>query len=349
MQDNYSDIKNFIEQAKDYLKYFISNWKLILLIVIIFSISGLSYAFLKKPRFKAVFTFTLEDDKMGTGSLNGALGLASSLGLDLGSSSGGTFSGVNLIELMKSRRILEKTFLETIYFNGKSNVLGNVYTSLINLDKNLESKNYNKSQYRFSEFSKSEQLSILQDSVMMIICESILETNTLTVFQQDKKVSIITVELNSVDEIFSKLFAENLVKNISEFYIETKSKKARANVGILQKQADSIRNELNLAIAGVANNTDNTFNLNTALNIKRVPSTKRQVDVQANTAILTQLVTNLELAKVTLLKETPLIQVIDKPILPLKKKKVSKSLALLVGSFIGLFFSLTYLSLKKNY
>jgi uncharacterized protein involved in exopolysaccharide biosynthesis len=68
-----------------------------------------------------------------------------------------------------------------------------------------------------------------------------------------------------------------------------------------------------------------------------VPSAKRQIDVQANTAILTQLVTNLEMAKVTLLKETPLIQIIDKPILPLMKETVSRILCLLIGTGLGFF------------
>ena len=103
---------------------------------------------------------------------------------------------------------------------------------------------------------------------------------------------------------------------------------------IYQKQADSIRIELNNAISGVAEASDNTFNLNAALNIKRVPSSHRQVDVQANTAILTQLVTNLEMARVTLLKETPLIQIIDKPILPLKKEKLGYLKALVFGGGI---------------
>jgi hypothetical protein len=44
------------------------------------------------------------------------------------------------------------------------------------------------------------------------------------------------------------------------------------------------------------------------------------VDVQANTAILTEeLVKQTELAKVTLRKETPLIQIMNGPILPLTK------------------------------
>jgi uncharacterized protein involved in exopolysaccharide biosynthesis len=169
----------------------------------------------------------------------------------------------------------------------------------------------------------------------------------LTIAQRDKKISIITVEVNSNNELFSKVFSEQLVKNVSDFYVETKSKKARSNVAILQKQTDSIRNELNQAISGVAVSSDNTYNLNPALNVNRVPSTKKQVDVQANTAILTQLVTNLEMAKVTLMRETPLIQIIDRPTLPLKKDKPGKFKSLILGGLLAGFLSLVLLIIQR--
>jgi len=87
--------------------------------------------------------------------------------------------------------------------------------------------------------------------------------------------------------------------------------------------------------------------MNPALNIKGAPSKKKQIDVQANTAILTQLVTNLEMAKVSLRKETPLIQVIDRPILPLKKEKVGKLKSLILGGFLAGFLTVLVLIFKK--
>jgi uncharacterized protein involved in exopolysaccharide biosynthesis len=59
------------------------------------------------------------------------------------------------------------------------------------------------------------------------------------------------------------------------------------------------------------------------------------VDVQANTAILTELVKQTELAKVTLRKETPLIQVIDRPILPLPKEKIGKAKGIVFGGILA--------------
>ena len=166
-------------------------------------------------------------------------------------------------------------------------------------------------------------------------------------FQKDKKISIINIEVKSTDELFSKAFTESIAQEVSSYYIEIKSKKARQNMEILQHQTDSIRAELNGAITGVAAAADNTFGLNPAMMVRKTPGTRRQVDVQANTAILTQLVTNLEMAKVSLRKETPLIQVIDRPILPLKKEKVGKLKSLLLGSFLAGFLTILVLIFKK--
>lgn len=336
-----------IQKVKEWWHFFISQWLLIILAGMIGSGIGIAYALIKKPSYKALITFALEDEKQAGGALSGALGLASSLGIELGSGAGGAFSGSNLIELMKSRKIVQKTLLASYQENNKHLVLANTLLQITDLDKKLANKSDDFINFAFPVNANQEKLSLKQDSVLFLLYERLFEDNILSVAQKDKKVSIISVEVNSISEIFSKVFAENLVNNVSEFYIETKSKKSRNNVSILQRQADSIRNELNMAITGVAAYSDNTFNLNPALNINRVPSTRKQIDVQANTAILTQLVTNLELAKVTLMRETPLIQIIDRPRLPLKKDKPGKIKSLIIGGIIGGVLCLLYLFFKR--
>jgi hypothetical protein len=174
-----------------------------------------------------------------------------------------------------------------------------------------------------------------------------LSKTGLSVGQKDKKIAIITIEVNSTNELFSKYFTEALVKEVSDFYVTTKSKKARLNMDILERQTDSIRRELNGAITGVAVANDNTFGLNPALNVRRAPSARRQVDVQANTAILTELVKQTELAKVALRKETPLIQVIDRPILPLKKEKFGKAKGIVVGGVLAGFLIVLGLIVRR--
>ena len=174
-----------------------------------------------------------------------------------------------------------------------------------------------------------------------------LSKTGLSVGQKDKKIAIISIDVSSTSELFAKYFTEALVKEVSDFYVTTKSKKARMNMDILERQTDSIRGALNGAITGVAVANDNTFGLNPAMNVRRAPSARRQVDVQANTAILTELVKQTELAKVTVRKETPLIQVIDQPILPLKKEQFGRLKGLIVGSFLTGFLVILVLIVRK--
>jgi uncharacterized protein involved in exopolysaccharide biosynthesis len=308
----------------------------------------LTYAWLTKPSYQAVVTFALEDDKGSGGGLSGALGLASSLGIDLGTNAGGAFSGANLIELMKSRKMVQKALLSTIEIGDTKMTLGDQLLEMSKMKSKLVEKGIWKGKQFYTVNAETNQLNLQQDSVMQILHEKVTGSGgLLTVAQKDKKISIISVEVNSNHELFSKAFAETIVKEVSDFYIETKSKKAKTNVAILQKQADSIRNELNQAITGVAVSSDNTYNLNPALNVNRVPSTKKQVDVQANTAILTQLVTNLEMAKVTLMRETPLIQLIDRPTLPLKKEKLAKLKFLILGGLLAGFLAIVFLIIQR--
>ena len=113
----------------------------------------------------------------------------------------------------------------------------------------------------------------------------------------------------------------------------------------MQKQADSIRNELNIAIYGAAAKSDEVFNMNPSLNALGVPSRRKLVDVQADTKILEQIVIQLELAKVTLRKETPLIQIIDRPILPLEVEKIGKAKSILLFSFLASIISILYIAI----
>jgi hypothetical protein len=53
------------------------------------------------------------------------------------------------------------------------------------------------------------------------------------------------------------------------------------------------------------------------------------------------------MAKVTLRKETPLIQILDSPIFPLKKDKVGKLKGIVFGGFIAWFFLSLFLIAKK--
>jgi len=339
-------LKELIQKIQEWIAYLKTQWKLIIGIAALGGIIGFVYASFQKPSYLATTTFVLEEDK-GGGGLGGAMGLASSFGFDLGGGGGGLFTSSNIIELMKSRLVVEKTLLNPVQVAGKEISLADYYIQINELKEGWAKKPA-LANISFPINADRTKFSLEQDSVLQTISAG-LTKNNLVIAQKDKKVSIISLTVKTESELFSKLFCEQLLKETSDFYIETKSKKSRLNVDILQHQADSIRAELNSAITGVATASDNVYNLNPALNVKRTPSTRRQVDVQANTAILTQLVAQLELSKVSLRKETPLVQLIDRPILPLEKDKVGRLKSLVLGGFLAGFLTVLYLVFGQLY
>jgi len=336
-QNDEISLRELLEKAKEWYSYLLSQWKVIVLAGVVGAAIGLTYSIFKKPIYTATLSFALEDEKSGGGGLGSALGLASSLGIDLGGSGGGAFSGANLTELFKSRSMVEQTLMQPV-LNGNDTIsLAELYIRTQEWREKWQEKPKLKA-IQFPPLTKRKYFTREHDSIMGKMYEDLSKTS-LTVAQKDKKISIISIDVKSENESFAKAFSETLAKKVSDFYVDTKSKKARMNMAILQKQTDSIRAELNGAITGVAVANDNTFMLNPALNVNRAPSAKRQVDVQANTAILTELVKQTELAKVTLRKETPLIQVIDRPILPLPKEKFGKSKGILLGGIVAGFLT----------
>jgi hypothetical protein len=336
-------LKELIAKGKDWYAYFLLQWKIILIIGCFGGLLGLVYCIVKKPIYKAVLTFVIEDDK-SSGS-GGVLSLASQFGISLGASGGSIFEGSNLLELFKSRTMVEKALMKPVVYKGKTISLAEMYIQNNNW-REYWNKNPKFTKIQFLPNTKRIYFTRVQDSILGEMYND-LSKNSLLVEQKDKKIAIVTMEVSSTNELFSKFFCENLTNEVGLFYVATKSKKARTNMDVLTRQTDSIRRELNNAISGLATANDNTFNLNPALNVRRVPSARRQVDVQANTAILTELVKQTELAKVTVRRETPLLQVVDRPILPLKYEKTRKAKGIIVGGLIAGFIIFLGLILKR--
>lgn len=334
-------LKELLEKGKEWYVYLLSQWKIIVLAGFIGAVLGVTYSYIKKPIYTATLSFALEDEKSGGGGLGSALGLASSFGFDLGGSGGSIFSGSNLTQLFKSRQMVEKTLLTPVSVDGKQISLAEMYIQNNEWRKGWEKKP-EFAKLEFLPNANREKFTRVQDSIMGVMYTNLSQSG-LSVGQKDKKVDIISIDVASTNELFSKYFCEALAKKVSDFYIETKSKKSRENMLVLERQTDSIRRELNSAITGVAVANDNTFGLNPALNVRRAPSARRQVDVQANTAILTELVKQSEMAKVALRKDTPLIQVIDRPILPLTKERFGKAKGIVFGGIMFGFLSMLFL------
>lgn len=341
-EDDEISLKDLILNIQGWIKYLWSKWLIILVVGLLGGGIGLLLAINSKPIYIAKLNFVLEDSKSG-GGLGGLGGLAGMAGVNLGGGGGGLFQGDNILELYKSRHMLTETLLSPSGIREKE-LLVDRYIAMNELREAwagtaIEHINFDIAREKFT---------LHHDSLMGLFVNDIRK-NILNVRKPDKILSLIEVEVKAVDESFSKLFTENLVQKVSSFYVDGRTQKSKENLNILQHQVDSVRRELNLAIGGVAASTDANPNANPARQVLRVGSAQRQVDVQANQAILTELVRSLELAKVSLRKDAPLIQIVDSPILPLEQEDLGKAKAIIVGGVIAGFLVLLILIGVKIY
>jgi hypothetical protein len=336
-------VKEVADRIKAGFRYLASKWLFIFIAAFLGGLIGAAYSYLKKPLYKASTNFVLDDgDKVG--GLSQYAGLASIVGMDVGGGgSGGIFQGDNIFELYRSRKMVQKALLSSVSYNNKQELLIDRY---LTIKKSRE--NWKKPELKKINFSLNREgtFSRLQDSVIAKVVEDI-DKNFLTVSKPDKKLNIIQIDVNAPEETFAKDFNDQLVKMVNDFYVQTKTKKANDNLLILQHQTDSVKNVLNGALYQSVAIADATPNLNITRQILRAPAQRSQFNAEANKAILVQLVQNLELAKISLRKETPLIQVIDTPIYPLPIEKLSAVKGIVIGIFLASFFSAVFLVIRK--
>lgn len=340
--------RNLILKVESWLHYIASKWATILVLSLVGAVTGYVVSRVKKPVFVAASTFVIEDTEKMSG-LGQFAGLASIVGLDLSlSDAGGIFQGDNILELYKSNSMIEKTLLTEVDNQGKKEVLVNRFIEFNKLREKwadrpeLKNLKFNPAKDSLDHSSNSR----LRDSVLSTIVK-VVAGDYLTIEKPDKQLNIIKAEVRAPDEFFAKAFDEQIVKNVNDFYIQTKTIKAAQNVRLLQHKTDSIRMEMNGArytpAAGSA--TENRIDLSGPLaSIQR-----SQFASQTNWAILSELVKNLELSKITLQKQIPLIQLIDRPKFPLENDAISPVTASVIGFFSFGFLTIVWLWLRRLY
>lgn len=342
---SFSDIMNYVKSGLSYLK---SKYLILLVVAMLGASIGFLKARLTKPTYTASITYVIEGQP--SGGSGGFGGLASQFGFNIGgggASGAGIFTPGNLVELMKSRVLLESVLISSATIDGKTKSLAEFYVDI----KELRKAKWNKAavfpdSLLFPVDSNPSLFSVTQNGLMAYLVSRIGE-NDLLIKPKNKVSSISVMSFTSENEQFSFIMLQTVIKKLTELYVSTKIKKAKQNVELLQYQVDSVRRELNNSLSSTARANDETFNLNPALNIKKVTSSKKQIDVQTNTSILSQLVQNLEVSKMTLMQETPLIQIIDEPRFPLSVTIPSRLKLMIIFSVILIVLTSTILLFRR--
>jgi uncharacterized protein involved in exopolysaccharide biosynthesis len=342
----YPELKVLVGQ---FFKYALSQYKLFLIVCTITAALGLVYGKLQPHTYKATSTFIVEDK---SGSRGGGLsGLASQFGIDVGGLTGGgagLFDGDNILEILKSRAIIEKVLLTKIQEDipQKNTTLAEFYLSFSALGDKLNSKDISIKSLNFSSIDEKSKHSLIQDSVLYLIYKEL--DKGIIVEKKNKKSTIITLEASSSNPIFAKIFSENLLKKTSDMYIDIKTGNLSRSIERIQRKADSLESSLT-GIYKKSFEIDNTLkllNANTGIKLNTSSSEAATRDKTVSNTLYGEVVKNLETLKLSLINQTPVIQVIDAAKYPLFDQRTPARYFLLIGFAVGFVLSLFYIVFK---
>lgn len=331
-------IYQLFDKLIDVISFIRKNIFLLSVFSITLAFLGLLYAFFAKPQYEAKTTFVLSSNNAN----NGLVGIASQLGFNLGNAGNDAFTDENIFTLFKSVSLGEKVLFRKA---GNSNLsLINLFCESQGLTKAWEGKE--RLQHAFPFPDNAQKMSLVQDSLFREVHAAIVKSN-LDIQRQDEESNVFEIITTSKNQTFSFYFTQYIVEETTAFYVATKTKIAKQNLDMLYHEADSLNNLMGKAMLSTSISQDQVFNLNPSYQINRTPIQKNQAQVSVLATAYGEVIKNLEIAKITLQKETPLIQIIDNPRNPLKAKKVRKIYALLGGGILGFIVGLVFIFIKE--
>ncbi|MBT7726828.1 MAG: hypothetical protein HN702_05505 [Flavobacteriales bacterium] len=324
-----ASFKGIIVTISDYKNELKKRLLIILAVAIIFSLIGFGFSRSQEDQYNAVISFIVEDQSEGS-NLSTISGMANMIGIDMGGSATSSFNQQNIIELLKSRKIIERTLNNTCKIEGKSDLLINHYIHINNMITdsstiNLSSNNYN-------------------DSITSIVWFRIINKNMEILFQNDES-NIINLSFESLDAELAKNFTEIVIDEISEMYIDYQTEKSRNTLDNLQSRSDSIFKSLKRSEINFAKVKDNNMRVMTASG--RLEELQYMREVEILQAVYLELRKNIELTHMSVLNETPLIQIVDKPVLPLENINRSNLFWIVIFTFLGVFTICFIIILRK--
>jgi len=289
-------------------------------------------------------TFMLSSDDIASGG-----SLSSALGIMLPGSGDAGGNKVILLELLKSHRMIEKALLSAAKVNGKSDLLINHYIQLAGYrDAWKGDEQWENYTYREDYIPDSIEIrdAFLRDAAI----------NIATSYTPEKtEAGIFEIKFIHENEEFAKAFLDNLVVTIIDYYTEKKTAKARVIFQYAKNRHDELYGRMKGQQRSLARMQDKTSEF--VFVEDRVPQMVVTRDIEGTAAMLEESAKSVAAARMSLVQETPYIQVIDDVRMPLTTivpEKEKYGAIGLAGGFmgslillIGIFFGLDYLKKQK--
>jgi uncharacterized protein involved in exopolysaccharide biosynthesis len=314
---------------------------IIISITFLFTLLGIVFAFQLKEEFRSEGKI-LPEMQVKSGSLGQFAGLAALAGVDISSASG----GVDAVrpdlypDVLKSTPFFLRLFQEKVIDRNNKQMLFQAFYNKEVLDGKLKEKDQ-KDKFPKSEnyisFNRQTEKNI-KDLKERILCS------------YDKKAGVIAISVKMPDPVVAANVARFSMNYLTDYIINYRTEKQKRDLDFLAERLNAAKGKYFNNQSKKASYTDqmplNALRLQTAdLQRERI-----EAEYKTSSSFYNSLLQKYEEAKLKIQQETPVIKVLEPPVVPNLKSEPKKAVIILVSILTGLLFGLlSSILIKKNY
>lgn len=345
-------LREMILKVMEYFNELLQFKKLILASSLFLSILLCIYALGKKPVYLADLSFMInEDNGNPLGSISGMLG---TFGIETKDKN----NLAKVLELSKSRRIIQNSIFNSIILHDSSDLFANHliqhWDTLGQWNTKKWYQFYKKSDdsllgFRFTN-DAFKDFSPTAKKAFKRIFEKIagnpeIEDSGILKNYHNPASRIMHLTVQSRDPDLSIALTNILFDELSDFYVEKSIEKQQVTYDILSFKTDSLRFLLEKKENQLASFEDSWMGRYSSKS--KLQQQRLNKEIQMLTIALGESIKNKEIADFTLKNTTPFIQIIDRPDNPLTPLKPSFIKYGIIGFFLGMFLGSLAVSLRK--
>lgn len=313
---------------------------LAILFSLVFTLLGTTYAFFAREEFVSEGKILPEVQNKMSG-LGQYAGLAALAGVDL---AGATVSGMDAVrpdlypDVLKSTPFFLRLFQEKIRDKSNKELSFQAFYNKEVLDGEFKEKDikvkYPKSD-NYLSFNRQTEKNI-KDLKKRIICS------------YDKKVGVISISVKMPDPVVAANVARFSMNYLTDYIINYRTEKQKRDLDFLGERLSAAKGKYYDNQSKKASYTDqmplNALRLQSAdLQRERIES-----EYKISSSFYNTLLQKYEEAKLKLQQETPVIKILEPPVVPNLKTEPKRSIIILISGVFGLFASVFYILISKG-
>ncbi|MFK7934786.1 MAG: hypothetical protein AB8G22_14850, partial [Saprospiraceae bacterium] len=298
-------MKELILRIKGFVIEVLRNWYIIALIAVPVLIFNLWQVFQTHPRYTANLTFMLNDDDGGAGGIGGISSILGQFGF--GGGKGGKFNLEKIVQLSKSRRIIQESIFEKITINNKLDYVANHIIDIYDYHEIWKEDTTGLADFKFVDDSLST-FGRRDNKVLKKIHKELIggeEVKGLIACSIDESTGILTLKASTRNEQLSIQLSKILYENLSSFFVKKSIEGQTFTYDIIKFKTDSLQNALSNAQTRLLRFQDS----NRGLTLQRYEAERIRIQQEIQKLIIAygESYKQLEIADFSLRSSTPFV------------------------------------------